>query len=108
MSCAHVQSEGLLIIIAPSWSWLHRLSRREARLPLGASLPKPNPTTKLVRDKVYWLDRAEEARAIATEVRNPECRRITVEIAASYDRLARLAGVFQSAAMTPVFHEDAG
>jgi len=64
------------------------------------------PTAKLIWDQTYWLDRAEEARAIATEIRNPECRRIMVEIAASYDHLAALTCDFQCAAMTPVSRQD--
>ena len=65
------------------------------------------PTAKLVWNKTYWLNRAEEARAIATEIRNPECKRIMVEIAASYDRLAGLTDDFHSAARTPVSYQDA-
>jgi len=64
------------------------------------------PTAKLIWNKTYWLDRAEEARAIATEIRNPECRRIMVEIAASYNHLATLTDDFQCAAMTPVSHQE--
>ena len=67
---------------------------------------KSKPTAKLIWNKTYWLNRAEEARAIATEIRNPECKRIMVEIAASYDHLATLTDDFQSAAMTPVSHQD--
>jgi hypothetical protein len=71
-------------------------------------MTRSKPTAKLIRDKAYWLDRAEEARAIAAVIRNPDCKRIMVEIAASYDRLASLTGDFQGAAMMPVSHEDAG
>jgi hypothetical protein len=61
----------------------------------------PKPTTKLIWHEGYWRDRAEEARTIAEEIRNPECRRIMREIAGSYESLARLTNDFQSAAMTP-------
>ena len=70
-------------------------------------MTKSKPTAKLIWDKTYWLDRGEEARAIASEIRNPECKRIMAEIAASYDRLARLTDDFHSAARTPVSLQDA-
>ena len=67
---------------------------------------KPKPTAKLIWNKTYWLDRAEEARTIASDIRNPECKRIMADIAASYEHLARLTHDFKSAAMTPVSHQD--
>jgi hypothetical protein len=60
--------------------------------------PKQRPMPKLIWDENYWLHRAEEARAMASEIRNPECRRIMVEIADSYDRLAQQSKDFVSAA----------
>jgi hypothetical protein len=39
----------------------------------------------------HWRDRAEEARAIAGELRGAEPQRIMLEVAAGYDRLAELA-----------------
>ena len=43
----------------------------------------------LLWDEAYSVDRAEEARAIAGEIRNRECRRIMGEIAEFYDRLGK-------------------
>jgi hypothetical protein len=60
--------------------------------------PKQRPMPKLIWDEDYWLHRAEEARAMASEIRNPECRRIMVEIADSYERLAQQSKDFVSAA----------
>lgn len=39
----------------------------------------------------FWRSRAEEARAMAGESKNPETKRILVGIADSYDRIAALA-----------------
>jgi len=64
-------------------------------------MTSPKPTTKLIWHEGYWRDRAEEARAISEEIRNPECRRIMREIASSYEYLARLTNDFQNAAMAP-------
>ncbi len=36
----------------------------------------------------YWRERAEEARAQASEMKDPTARRTLLEIARSYDRLA--------------------
>jgi len=41
--------------------------------------------TKLIRNEGYWRVRAEEALAISTETRNPECKRIMREQADTYD-----------------------
>jgi hypothetical protein len=42
-------------------------------------------------DAEYWYSRAEGARMVADMSRNPETKRIMVEIVASYQRLAELA-----------------
>jgi len=55
---------------------------------------------KLIWDEGHWLDRAEQARAAAGNIRNPECRRIMGEIAKSYDHLAKLSKDFTRAAGT--------
>ena len=62
---------------------------------------KKKPTVKLVWNEAYWSDRAEEARTIGQEIRNPECRRIMRDIADAYDRLATLSKNFQKASMVP-------
>ena len=59
---------------------------------------KKKPLPQLVWDEAYWRHRAEEARAIEANLRHPECRRIMLEIAESYDRLAKLTTQFRSAA----------
>ena len=46
--------------------------------------------TKRASDPEFWLLRAEEARALAKRLRDPEERRQMIEIAASYERLAAL------------------
>ena len=58
-------------------------------------------TAKVIWNQGHWLDRAEEARAAAGNLRNPECRRIMCEIAKSYDHLAKLSKDFNRAARTP-------
>jgi hypothetical protein len=39
----------------------------------------------------YWRARAQEALALAEQMRDPEARRIMMEIAAGYERLAARA-----------------
>ena len=59
------------------------------------------PTAKVIWNEGHWLDRAEEARAAAENIRTPECKRIMCEIARSYEHLARLSTDFKEAAVTP-------
>ena len=47
--------------------------------------------TTLVDDPVHWLGRAEEARAIAEDMRDAESKRIMLGIADDYDKLAKRA-----------------
>src|SRR5438552_2721064 len=42
-------------------------------------------------DESYWRRRAEKTRTLADEMQVPEVRRILLDIAKSYDRLAELA-----------------
>lgn len=42
-------------------------------------------------DPKHWRQRAQEARAIAEEIDDPESKRTTLEIAEAYERLAVLA-----------------
>jgi hypothetical protein len=48
------------------------------------------PTSQLM-DTEYWLGRAEEARAQASEMRDPDARRTLLEIAENYQQLAEQA-----------------
>src|SRR5215475_1901032 len=50
---------------------------------------------KIIWDETYWLQRADEVRAICDSMRNHECRRIMGEMAESYERLASLTKRFQ-------------
>jgi hypothetical protein len=69
---------------------------------------KSRPPAKLIWNEDHWLDRAEEARAKAAGIRNPECRRIMTELAATYEHLARLTADFKAAAgTTPSLKSDA-
>jgi len=68
-------------------------------------MPTQKPMIKLIRNEVYWRDRAEEALAISADIRDPECKRIMQELAATYERLARLTADFKSAAGTPALFE---
>jgi hypothetical protein len=42
----------------------------------------------LIDDPVHWLARAEEARVIAEDMKDPESRRIMLGIADDYEKLA--------------------
>jgi hypothetical protein len=46
---------------------------------------KSRPRAKPIWNESYWLDRAEEALAKAADIRNPDCRRIMAELAATYE-----------------------
>ena len=52
----------------------------------------PTLTARLINDPKHWRDRAEEARAHADEMNDPEAKRQMQEIARGYDRLAERAG----------------
>jgi hypothetical protein len=41
-----------------------------------------------MRDESYWLERARAARAAAEQLITPEAKRIMLEVAAGYQRLA--------------------
>jgi hypothetical protein len=45
----------------------------------------------LINDPEHWRSRAEEARAIASDLKDPEPKRIMEDIAVGYDRLAQHA-----------------
>jgi hypothetical protein len=49
---------------------------------------------KIVRDEEYWRHRAEEARAMEEQIRNPKCKRIMRKMAQAYDRLGGGYGGF--------------
>ena len=67
----------------------------------GIVMPSRNRGHKLIWDEAHWANRAEQARAAAKNIQNPECRRIMSEIAASFDHLAKLSSDFNRAAKTP-------
>ena len=48
------------------------------------------PISRLM-DTEYWVARAEEARAQASEMRDPDARRTLLEIAENYQQLAEQA-----------------
>jgi hypothetical protein len=49
-------------------------------------------------DESYYLQRAEEAREMAEEMRHPECIRIMGGIALSYEHMARQTKEFRRVA----------
>ena len=49
----------------------------------------------------YWRERAEEARAQASEMRDPTAKRTLLEIARSYDRLAEQAEYVEKTRVPP-------
>jgi hypothetical protein len=48
-------------------------------------------TKKLFHDPEHWRDRADDARRVATEILDPLSRRRMLDIAESYETLARRA-----------------
>jgi hypothetical protein len=49
------------------------------------------PMRPTLHDTEYWRNRAKEARAQAEQMSDPEARRELLEIAATFERLAKLA-----------------
>jgi hypothetical protein len=47
----------------------------------------------LLTNAKHWLDRADEARAVAGQMSDPEAKRTMLGIADSYERMARFAAV---------------
>jgi hypothetical protein len=45
----------------------------------------------LLNNVRHWLERAEEARAVAGQINDPEAKQVMLDIAASYERMAKLA-----------------
>jgi hypothetical protein len=46
---------------------------------------------ELLNDVKHWADRAEKARRHAEQLTDPEAKRMMLEVAASYDKLAKRA-----------------
>lgn len=45
----------------------------------------------ILSEALEWLDRAEQAREVAGQLTDPTARRAVLELAESFDRLARAA-----------------
>jgi hypothetical protein len=45
----------------------------------------------MLNEALEWLDRAEQAREVAGQLTDPGARRAVLELAESFDRLARAA-----------------
>ena len=45
----------------------------------------------MLKETLEWLDRAEQAREVAGQLSDPGARRAVLELAESFDRLARAA-----------------
>jgi hypothetical protein len=45
----------------------------------------------ILNEALEWLDRAEQAREVAGQLTDPGARRAVLELAESFDRLARAA-----------------
>jgi hypothetical protein len=58
---------------------------------LGADQRCSAMTKKLSHDPAHWHDRADDARRVAAEILDPISRRKMLEIAESYESLARRA-----------------
>lgn len=54
------------------------------------------PEIPLLRDARHWRVRADEARAVANDLTDPEAKRTMLGIAESYDALARRAALRDS------------
>jgi hypothetical protein len=45
----------------------------------------------ILKEALEWLDRAEQAREVAGQLADPSARKAVLELAESFDRLARAA-----------------
>ena len=62
---------------------------RRSQLGRAWHIEEPLPLAKsLINNPEHWLYRAEEARANAKLVRDPDAKRIMLDLAAGYDLLA--------------------
>ena len=48
--------------------------------------------SRLIDNPTHWRDRARETRALAEQMDDPEVRRVLLEIAGRYNRIAEKAG----------------
>ena len=51
----------------------------------------PKTSLELLNNVKHWQDRAEEARLHAEQLTDPEAKRMMLEVAGSYDKLAARA-----------------
>ena len=47
--------------------------------------------TQVLDEPQHWLDRVEEMRRLAVDMREPEARRMMLSVAEGYDKLAQRA-----------------
>ena len=66
--------------------WIWRLGSLRSGFDSSVDLP-----SVLLNNFRHWLDRAEEARAVAGQMNDPEMKRIMLEIVVRYERLAHLS-----------------
>ena len=50
----------------------------------------------------YWRERAEDARAMASQMRDPDARRTLLEIAENYEQLAERAETMRKTRSAPI------
>jgi hypothetical protein len=77
---------GTMIELSDEWSCELR-QKKPGFGDLGAKAPGRSP----LRDERYWLDRAEEAHVIASEMTNDAARRLLLELAQEYEERAARA-----------------
>jgi len=63
-------------------------------------MSRSRPTPKLAWDSAYFLQCADDARAMAEGMRHPECKRIMSGVAETYEHLARQTKEFRRAVAT--------
>ena len=58
---------------------------------MSGAMGLPFEMSNLLDNPEQWRKRAEEARTIASGMRDPECKRMMLDVAASYEILAQRA-----------------
>jgi hypothetical protein len=81
--------------------------RSDAELPRGfAATVRPRSVGRIAMSNrlglEYWRERAEEARAQASEMRDPDARRTLLGIADNYEQLAQQAERIRKTRLAPI------
>jgi hypothetical protein len=67
------------------------MPRIKERTAIRERRSKEDEMPSILKEALEWLDRAEQAREVAGQLTDPSARKAVLELAESFDRLARAA-----------------